>query len=88
MVIMMKFNVLEHGMVPQHTLIPVKDEKDIIKLLEIGGKNALPKIKKTDPVLKILSKIEGPIKAGRLIKIVRKSSTAGQIVGYRMVSEE
>ena len=88
MVMMMKFNVLEHGMVPQHTLVLVKDEKQIMKSLNIESKGSLPKIKKSDPVLKILSKIEGPIEAGRIIKIVRDSSTAGQIILYRMVTEE
>ena len=84
----MKFNVLEHGMVPQHTLVPVKDEKDIMKLLDIETKDALPKIKQSDPVLKILSKIEGRIEVGRMIKIVRESPTAGQIIVYRKVTEE
>jgi DNA-directed RNA polymerase subunit H (RpoH/RPB5) len=66
----------------------VKDEKQIMKSLNIESKGSLPKIKKSDPVLKILSKIEGPIEAGRIIKIVRDSSTAGQIILYRMVTEE
>lgn len=53
-------------------------------------KEAFPKIRKTDPVIRLidmalLSKKFGELEHGRLIKIVRKSKTAGVSVTYRVI---
>ncbi|MCL5408253.1 MAG: DNA-directed RNA polymerase subunit H [Candidatus Thermoplasmatota archaeon] len=60
-----------HEMVPEHWLIPVKEEEKILKLLGVA-KGQLPKIRKSDPVIKTLEKVEGEIVPGRIIQIVRK----------------
>ena len=45
----------------------------------------LPKIRKSDPGIKVLESIHGPIDEGRVVKIVRKSETAEEFVAYRLV---
>jgi DNA-directed RNA polymerase subunit H len=81
---MAKFNVLEHELVPEHYLVPVEEEEEILKSIGIKKEN-LPKIRKSDPVLRVLERKYGHIPIGSIIKIVRKSHTAGRIVTYRVV---
>jgi len=80
----LRFNVAEHELVPEHYLLSEKEAKEVLKRLRLQ-REQLPKIKKDDPVLKVLEETEGPIEEGRIIKIVRKSETAGVSVVYRMV---
>lgn len=84
---MRKINVMEHELVPEHHLISEEEEKELLKSLGTE-KDSLPKIKRNDPVIKVLEKIYGPIKPGRIIKIIRKSPTAGKSIAYRVVTEE
>lgn len=49
-------------------------------------RDQLPKIRKSDPGIKILETIHGPIDEGRVVKIVRKSETAQEFVAYRLVT--
>ncbi len=79
-----KFNVLEHELVPEHYLVSEDEEEEILKQLGVK-KEQLPKIKKSDAVLRVLERKYGHIPVGSLIKIVRKSPTAGRIVVYRVV---
>ncbi len=79
-----KFNVLEHELVPEHYLVSEEEEEEILKELGVR-KDQLPKIKKSDAVLRVLERKYGHIPIGSLIKIVRKSPTAGKIVVYRVV---
>jgi DNA-directed RNA polymerase subunit H len=80
----MKFNVLEHELVPEHYLVPEEEEEDILSQLGVKKEN-IPKIRKSDAVLRVLERKYGHIKVGSLIKIVRKSPTAGRVVVYRVV---
>ncbi|MCD6275888.1 MAG: DNA-directed RNA polymerase subunit H [Thermoplasmata archaeon] len=79
-----EFNVLEHELVPEHYLVSKEEEEEILKRLGVK-KEQLPKIKKSDAVLRVLERKYGHIPIGSLIKIVRKSPTAGKIVVYRVV---
>ena len=81
---MAKLNVLEHELVPEHYLVLVDEEEKILKSLGVKKEN-LPKIRKSDPVLRILERKYGHIPIGSIIKIVRKSPTAGRIITYRVV---
>ena len=81
---MAKFNVLEHELVPEHYLVSAEEEEEILKSIGIKKEN-LPKIRKSDPVLRILERKYGHIPVGSIIKIIRKSPTAGRIVTYRVV---
>ena len=79
------FNVLRHVLVPEHHLLS-QEEADAV-LGEMGiTRGQLPKIRKSDPGIKVLETIHGPIDEGRVIKIVRKSETAQEFVVYRLVS--
>lgn len=85
----MTFNVLEHELVPEHRLLSREEAEAILKALRIT-RDQLPKIRKSDPVIRILEEIEvrdgrGPIEEGRIVKITRLSPTAGVFEAYRMV---
>jgi DNA-directed RNA polymerase subunit H len=81
----MELNVLEHVMVPEHHLVPEKDEEKVLKEHNVRKDN-LPKIRKSDPCIKVLEEYYGDeIKEGRLIRIVRSNSVAGVSVTYRIV---
>lgn len=86
-ILMAKYNILMHEMVPEHLLVPVKSEDKVLSSLRVT-KAQLPKIRKTDPVIKTLEKVTGEIAPGRLIEIVRKSRTRGLARIYRTVIGE
>lgn len=74
-----KFSVLEHELVPKHEIVPPSEALRILR--ELGLKpTELPMIKVTDPVA-----MELGAKPGDLIRIIRKSPTAGIAVYYRYV---
>jgi len=76
--------VLEHQLVPEHRLLAEEEANRILKALKIT-RDQLPKIRKSDPVIQVLEKIEGPIQEGRIIRVVRVSGTAGVSEAYRLV---
>jgi len=80
----MKFNVLQHRLVPEHRLLEDEEAQRVLKGLRIT-KDQLPKIKKTDPVIHVLERVHGPIEEGRIIKVTRISETAGVSEAYRLV---
>ena len=80
----MRFNVLEHQLVPEHRLVPEAEAEEVLKKLRIT-KDQLPKIHRSDPVIQVLERIEGPIEEGRIIKVTRMSGTAGVSEAYRLV---
>ncbi len=84
---MAKFNVLHHDMVPEHHLVEKNQEEKVLSELAIS-KDLLPKIVKSDPAVRALEEIHGPIEAGRIIEIIRKSPTAGISKYYRVVVGE
>jgi len=76
--------VLEHQLVPEHRLVPEAEAEEVLKKLRIT-KDQLPKIHRSDPVIQVLERIEGPIEEGRIIKVTRVSGTAGVSEAYRLV---
>lgn len=76
--------MLEHQLVPEHRLVPDNEAAEVLKKLGIT-KDQLPKIHRSDPVIQVLEKIEGPIEEGRIIKVTRVSGTAGVSEAYRLV---
>jgi DNA-directed RNA polymerase subunit H len=80
----MKFNVLQHKLVPEHRLLADDEAERVLKALRIT-KDQLPKIKKADPVIHVLERVHGPIAEGRIIKVTRISETAGVSEAYRLV---
>ncbi len=81
---MSKFNVLEHEIVPEHHLVPVEEELNILSKLNVSKEN-LPKISINDPAIKALEEIYGKLEPGRMIRIIRKSPTAGYYEYYRII---
>ena len=80
----MRFNVLEHKLVPEHRLLSPEEADEVLKRLRIT-RDQLPKIRKTDPVIRLLERIHGPIDEGRLIRVLRLNQTAGVSEAYRLV---
>jgi len=76
-----KKDILKHELVPDHTILSKSELKKIIKELNIHLEQ-LPKIKKNDPVVKAIE-----AKPGDVLKITRKSPTAGKFITYRLVLE-
>jgi DNA-directed RNA polymerase subunit H (RpoH/RPB5) len=74
-----KIDTTKHVLVPKHVLVSDTEKKQITDSLKLSGKE-LPKILKNDPALLGLK-----AKDGDVIKIVRDSRTAGEIVFYRRV---
>lgn len=80
----MKFNVLEHKLVPEHRILSDKEAEAILTKLKVS-KDQLPKIRKDDPTILVLEKVHGPITEGSIIKITRLSDTAGISEAFRLV---
>ena len=79
------FNVLKHVLVPEHHLL-TEEEAEAVLQRKGMTRDQLPKIRKSDPGIKILENVHGhPIEEGAVVKIVRKSETAEEFVAYRLV---
>jgi len=78
------FNVLEHKLVPEHYLLSEEEAADVLNIMRLT-RDQLPKVRHSDACIRILEKIYGPIREGRVIKVVRQSQTAEQFVAYRLV---
>ena len=74
-----EFNILNYEMVPEHTILSKEEAKQVLEKFKITPEN-LPKILLSDPVVKAINAKEGDI-----LKIVRKSKTAGTSLYYRIV---
>ena len=77
-----EINIFGHVLVPKHVLLSPEDLLILLKKFNITL-NQLPKISSKDPVAKILN-----AKKGDVIKILRKSETAGISEFYRVVVSE
>jgi len=80
-----RFNVMSHQLVPTHVLLTDKEEQEVLAKYRTS-KDCLPKIKRTDPCVQSLEAKAGEeIRRGRIIRIIRKSETAGIYITYRTV---
>ncbi|MFZ8824364.1 MAG: DNA-directed RNA polymerase subunit H [Desulfurococcales archaeon] len=73
------FNVLKHELVPKHEIIPIEEAIKILRELGVRPEQ-LPWIRASDPVANAIG-----AKPGDIIRVIRKSETAGEIVVYRYV---
>ena len=76
-----KFNVLEHQLVPEHIILNEEQVQEVLTRYKIT-RGQLPKIKTSDVVVKQIEANPGDV-----LKIIRKSLTAGQAISYRLVME-
>ncbi|BAI61287.1 DNA-directed RNA polymerase subunit H [Methanocella paludicola SANAE] len=74
-----KFDVLTHDLVPNHILLTEEETQELLKRYSIT-RGQLPKIKSSDVVVKQIG-----AKPGDVLKIIRRSLTAGKAVAYRLV---
>ncbi|WGI17274.1 DNA-directed RNA polymerase subunit H [Methanonatronarchaeum sp. AMET-Sl] len=77
-----KYNVMDHSLVPKHEIVPEEEAQEILEKHDIEAKN-LPKVLKSDPVVKEIG-----AKSGDILKVTRDSPTAGKSVLYRLVVDE
>lgn len=79
-----RLSVMSHQLVPMHVLLSEKEEREVLERYRTS-KDCLPKIRRSDPCVQALEEREGEIRRGRIIKIIRRSETAGEYVCYRVV---
>ncbi len=77
-----RLDILKHQLVPKHEIMGAAEKKEMLEKLEISEKH-MPKILDSDPVIKKIG-----AKPGDMIRITRKSQTAGESVYYRIVAEK
>lgn len=77
-----EIDITQHFLVPKHEILSEEEKQELLKKYNIKLED-LPKIKITDPAIKHLNP-----KPGDIVRIIRKSPTAGTSVYYRVVIEE
>lgn len=73
------YDILQHELVPRHDILSKTEKEELMNTFRVAAEQ-LPGILDSDPVVK---KIKA--KPGDVIKITRKSETAGESVYYRLV---
>ncbi len=75
----LQFNILEHTLVPKHTILSDEEKNVIFKKYNIMDDNQLPELSRFDPVASILC-----MRPGQVCKILRSSKTAITSNYYRI----
>jgi DNA-directed RNA polymerase subunit H (RpoH/RPB5) len=75
------FDIFEHALVPFHEIIPEKEKKELLAHYKVQPYQ-MPQIKSGDPAVKAIG-----AQPGDVLKITRKSTTAGEHITYRYVVE-
>ncbi|MEM2121457.1 MAG: DNA-directed RNA polymerase subunit H [Candidatus Woesearchaeota archaeon] len=73
---------IKHVLVPEHIKLSEAEKKELLEKYKISL-NELPRILKNDPAIAHLN-----VKEGDVIKIIRKSESAGESIYYRVVVNE
>jgi DNA-directed RNA polymerase subunit H len=76
-----KFSLLDHELVPKHEIVSEGELKPVLSKFSVE-KEQLPKLKVQDPVCKEIGAAVGDV-----VRITRKSQTAGEADYYRLVIE-
>ncbi|MEM2104744.1 MAG: DNA-directed RNA polymerase subunit H [Candidatus Bathyarchaeia archaeon] len=75
------FDIFEHALVPKHEILKGEEREKLLLQYKVKPYQ-LPQIKASDPAAKAIG-----AKPGDILRIVRKSPTAGEHTAYRYVVE-
>jgi DNA-directed RNA polymerase subunit H len=75
----LQFNILNHELVPNHTLLTENETIEVMKKYNITNKTQFPEISRFDPVARAIG-----IRPGMVCKILRPSKTAVETNYYRV----
>ncbi|MHB8585818.1 MAG: DNA-directed RNA polymerase subunit H [Thermoplasmatota archaeon] len=75
------FDVMKHELVPRHEILPESDAQEILRKYGVSP-DQLPRIHSSDPVARAIR-----ARPGQIVRIRRKSPTAGEAVAFRYVVE-
>lgn len=75
------FDIFEHSLVPKHEILTAEERDQLLAHYKVKPYQ-IPQITSTDPAVKAIG-----AKPGDILRIIRKSSTAGEHVTYRYVIE-
>jgi len=75
------FDIFEHALVPMHEILSEKERTRLLTQYKVQPYQ-IPQVKSTDPAVKAIG-----AKPGDILRIIRKSSTAGEHIAYRYVVE-
>ena len=75
------FDLFEHKLVPKHAIITPEEREQLLAQYRIQPYQ-LPQISSSDPTAKAIG-----AKPGEVLRIIRKSPTAGEQIAYRYVVE-
>jgi DNA-directed RNA polymerase subunit H len=75
------FDIFEHALVPFHEILSEKEKNQLLTQYKVKPYQ-MPQIESGDPAVKAIG-----AKPGDILKITRKSTTAGEYITYRYVIE-
>ncbi|MEM2272751.1 MAG: DNA-directed RNA polymerase subunit H [Candidatus Bathyarchaeia archaeon] len=75
------FNIFKHYLVPRHEILSPEERQALLEKYRVEPYK-LPRIKASDPAIRLIG-----AKPGDIVKIIRRSPTAGESVYYRYVVE-
>ena len=75
------FNIFDHEFVPKHEILTIEEKERLLKEYKIKPYQ-LPEIKVSDPAVIAIG-----ARSGDVVRIIRKSPTAGKYIAYRYVVE-
>jgi len=75
------FDLFEHKLVPKHEMLTDQEKQDLLARYRVHPYQ-LPQISSMDPCVKAIG-----AKPGDVLRVIRKSSTAGEHMSYRYVVE-